>query len=196
MTGSTKSPRHVQPVGRVHSIRLTSPAQFSARMPMNLFRYAPSSLALCAFLLPLAACASGSGSGSGSGASKQVSAATEARMHGKMQFAILMYETNDAWHRMPVAERDILLKKYGLWVRDLKAKGILKEGNPIGRGGVIIATDRRGQPEAAPIDPNARNLTGYFVIEVASAREAEAIAATCPALLHGEVVHLRPIGHE
>lgn len=190
MTGSMKSPRRVQHVGRAHPIRLASPAQFSARMPMNLIRYAPSSLALCAFLLPLAACASGSG------APKEVSAATEARMHGRMQFAILMYETNDAWHRMPVAERDILLKKYGLWVRDLKAKGILKEGNPIGRGGVMIATDRRGQPEAAPIDPNARNLTGYFVIEVASAREAETIAATCPALLHGEVVHLRPIGHE
>lgn len=138
----------------------------------------------------LAACASTSSTTSG------VSAATEARMHGKMQFAILMYESNDAWHRMPVAQRDNLLTKYGLWVRDLKSKGILKEGNPLGRGGVLIDVDNRGQPDAEPLDLNATSLTGYFVIEVTSAREAEAIAASCPALLHGEVVHLRPIGHE
>ncbi|MEY2796338.1 MAG: YCII-related domain [Planctomycetota bacterium] len=125
-----------------------------------------------------------------------VSSATEARMHGKMQFAILMYQSNDAWHRMPVAQRDNLLKKYGLWVRDLKSKGILKEGNPLGRGGVVIGLDNSGQAEAAPLDVNATTLTGYFVIEVSSAREAEAIAASCPALLHGEVVHLRPIGEE
>lgn len=155
-------------------------------MPHSLPILVPSILAI----LALMSCSSTPSS------APKVSAATEARMHGKMQFAILMYETNDAWHRMPVAERDILLKKYGLWVRDLKEKGILKEGNPLGRGGVAIAVDRRGQPEAAPIDMNARNLTGYFIIEVANAREAEMIAATCPALTHGEIVHLRPIGHE
>jgi len=149
-------------------------------------------LSLTAFFF--AAC-SATNSGNSSNA-PNVSSATAARMHGKMQFAILMYETNDAWHRMPIAERDNLMKKYGLWVSNLKEKGILKEGNPIGRGGIVIATDRSGQPEAAPIDVNARNLTGYFVIEVTTAREAEAIAATCPALLHGEVVHLRPVGHE
>lgn len=138
----------------------------------------------------LAACASTSSTTPG------VSEATEARMHGKMQFAILMYESNDAWHRLPVAERDNLLTKYGLWVRDLKSKGILKEGNPLGRGGVLIDVDNRGQPDAEPLNLNATSLTGYFIIEVTSAREAEAIAASCPALLHGEVVHLRPIGEE
>ncbi|MFM7261028.1 MAG: hypothetical protein ACKO3W_10535, partial [bacterium] len=63
---------------------------------------APSLLAAFAFL----SCASTPSS------DPKVSAATEARMHGKMQFAILMYETNDAWHRLPVAERDALMKKY------------------------------------------------------------------------------------
>jgi hypothetical protein len=149
-------------------------------------------LSLTAFFFAACSAPTSTGTTTASG----VSSASAARLHGKMQFAILMYETNDAWHRMPVAQRDNLTKKYGLWVRNLKEKGILKEGNPIGRGGVVIATDDTGQPEAAPIDVNARNLTGYFVIEVTTAREAEAIAATCPALLHGEVVHLRPIGHE
>jgi len=138
----------------------------------------------------LASCASTSAEPQG------VSAATAARLHGKMQFAILMYQQNDAWHRLPAAQRDNLLTKYGLWMRDLKSKGILKEGNPMGRGGVVIGVDNRGQPEAAPLDVRATLLTGYFIIEVSSAREAEAIAASCPALLHGETVQLRPIGPE
>lgn len=116
---------------------------------------------------------------------------------GKMQFAILMYERGDAWYRLPPARKDILLKQYGLWVRDLRARGILKDGNPLGRGGVVIARDINGDgtPDAEPLDPTDTNLTGYFIIEVSSAIEAERIAATCPALTHGEVVHLRPVGH-
>ncbi|MEY3142704.1 MAG: YCII-related domain [Planctomycetota bacterium] len=125
------------------------------------------------------------------------SQAEPARQAGpaKLQFAILMYERGDAWYRLPPARKDILLKEYGLWVRDLKAKGILKEGNPLGRGGVVIAPDSSGVPDAEPLDPTDTNLTGYFIIEVSSAIEAERIAATCPALTHGEVVHLRPVGH-
>ncbi|MBI1303197.1 MAG: hypothetical protein GC172_05360 [Phycisphaera sp.] len=114
---------------------------------------------------------------------------------GKLQFAILMYERGDAWYRLPPVQKDALLESYGLWVRDLRAKGVLKEGNPIGRGGVMIAPDTDGEPDAEPLDPNDTQLTGYFIIEVASAAEAERIAATCPALTHGEVVHLRPVGH-
>ena len=114
---------------------------------------------------------------------------------GKLQFAILMYERGDAWYRLPPAQKDSLLERYGLWVRDLRAKGVLKEGNPIGRGGVMIAPDADGEPDAEPLDPNDTQLTGYFIIEVASAAEAERIAATCPALTHGEAVHLRPVGH-
>lgn len=114
---------------------------------------------------------------------------------GKMQFAILMYERGDAWYRLPPARKDILLKQYGLWVRGLKEQGVLREGNPLGRGGVVIAPDANGTPDAEPLDPNDTQLTGYFIIEVSSVAEAERIAASCPALTHGEVVHLRPVGH-
>ena len=114
---------------------------------------------------------------------------------GRRQFAILMYERDDAWHRLPPAQRDALLARYGVWVRELRAAGVLREGNPIGRGGVVVDVGSDGVPDAEPLDPNDTQLTGYFVIEVASAAEAERIAATCPALAHGEVVHVRPVGH-
>lgn len=113
----------------------------------------------------------------------------------KLQFAILMYERGDAWHRTPRAERDILYRKYGLWARDLKERGILKDGHPIGRGGVAITATLGRNPIAEPIEVTAESLTGFFIIETATVAEAEAIAASCPALLHGETVHLRPVGH-
>jgi hypothetical protein len=106
-----------------------------------------------------------------------------------------MYERNDAWNQLPPAQRDSLLKRYGLWVRDLRSKGILKDGNAIGRGGVLIALDAKAVPEAYPLDLTAQSLTGYFIIEVKNAQEAEFIAGTCPALSHGETVHVRPVGH-
>jgi hypothetical protein len=132
---------------------------------------------------------------SGCATTNAAPASPPAAARGKLQFAILMYERGDAWYRLPPARKDALLKQYGLWVRDLRAKGILKDGNPVGRGGVAIAPDARGVPDAEPLDPSDTQLTGYFIIEVASAVEAERIAATCPALTHGEVVHLRPVGH-
>lgn len=141
-------------------------------------------------LLPLLAAALLAGCAAG-----PTTARPAAPAPGRMQFAILMYERGDAWHRLPPAQRDALLTRYGVWVRELKAAGVLREGNPIGRGGVVIDVGPDGVPDAEPLDPNDTQLTGYFVIEVASAAEAERIAATCPALAHGEVVHVRPVGH-
>lgn len=145
-------------------------------------------IALAALLLSLSTLAGCATAGAKAAPQQQATA-------GKMQFAILMYERGDAWYRLPPARKDILLKEYGLWVRGLKEKGILREGNPLGRGGVVIAADARGVPDAEPIDPSDTTLTGYFIIEVSNALEAERIAASCPALTHGEVVHLRPVGH-
>lgn len=148
----------------------------------------PTTIAIAALLLPLSALAACATAGAKTAPTQQAAA-------GRTRFAILMYERGDAWYRLPPARKDILLKEYGLWVRDLKEKGILREGNPLGRGGVVIAADARGVPDAEPIDPSDTTLTGYFIIEVSSALEAERIAASCPALTHGEVVHLRPVGH-
>lgn len=121
--------------------------------------------------------------------------AAPAKPAGK-RFAILMYERGDAWHNLPRAERDILMRKYVLWTKSLEQQGIIKEGVAVGRGGVMITAGLSREPIAERLDPRGESLTGVFVIEVANAAEAERIAATCPALLHGESVHVRPVGHE
>ena len=63
------------------------------------------------------------------------------------QFAILMYETGDAWHRKPQAERDALLERYMAWIKELQASGAFKDGTPIGRGGTVLAKDAAGADE-------------------------------------------------
>lgn len=151
-------------------------------LPIRLLRLASI---LVAPATPLAAC-----SGAPAAARDRAQAGT-----GQMRFAILTYEQNDAWNRLPPAERDALLERYGLWVRGLRASGVLREGSPLGRGGVEIELGSDGVPDAEPLDVNDTSLTGYFIIEVGSAAEAERIAAACPALAHGEVVHVRPAGH-
>jgi hypothetical protein len=111
-------------------------------------------------------------------------------------FALLMYEHGDSWHHLSPEAQSELMTKYNAWVKDLQGRGIFKDGSPIGRGGVRIALDAHNVPDAEPLDVNATSLTGFFIIEVKDAAEAERIAATCPALLHGETVHVRPVGHE
>ena len=112
------------------------------------------------------------------------------------QFAILMYETGDAWHRKPQAERDALLERYMAWIKELQASGAFKDGTPIGRGGTVLAKDAAGAARATAIDVDAESLTGIFIIEARDLAHAEELARGCPAIGHGETVHVRPVGHE
>ena len=121
--------------------------------------------------------------------------AAPAQPKGPTRWALLMYERNDAWARMPAAQRDIEFRKYLVWIKDLESRGIFKHGTQLGRGGARIAPGARGEPYASPIDPDAESLTGIFIIETTNPAEAERIAATCPALGHGETIHVRPVNH-
>ena len=112
------------------------------------------------------------------------------------QFVILMYETGDAWHRKPRAERDALLERYMAWIKELQASGAFKDGTPIGRGGTVLAKDAAGAARATAIDVDAESLTGIFIIEARDLAHAEELARGCPAIGHGETVHVRPVGHE
>ena len=92
------------------------------------------------------------------------------------QFAILMYETGDAWHRKPQAERDALLERYMAWIKELQASGAFKGGTPIGRGGTILAKDAAGAVRATAVDVDAESLTGTFIVEARDLAHAEELA--------------------
>jgi hypothetical protein len=126
------------------------------------------------------------------------------------KFVILMHEDDGAWMRLPAAERDRLLPLYYAWVRELKAGGIFAGGEPIGGGGRVLRGAGAKSSDASPDGDRDGDgaairesdyvqakgvLTGFFLIEAKDLAAATEIARGCPALLHGETVVVRPVGH-
>ena len=110
------------------------------------------------------------------------------------EFVILMRENDGAWAKMPAEEQQRLLQGYMAWVRDLRERGIFRNGWPLSdKGRLLRAVD--GEVVDGPFTETKEVLTGFFVIEAEDLDAARAIARTCPALGHGETVELRPVGH-
>ena len=110
------------------------------------------------------------------------------------RFVILMREDDDAWSRLPETERDRLLELYGAWVGELREKGAFVSGAPLGAGGRILR-HHDGDFREAVYAETTQVETGWFVIEAANIDAAARLARGCPALLHGETVVVRPVGH-
>jgi hypothetical protein len=111
------------------------------------------------------------------------------------RFAVLMFEDDRAWSRLPELERQRLIVLYGNWVRDLKAKGAFEGGEPLGEGGVQLEADDDGRILESDYTAIRSVLTGYFLVQAADLEAAAKIARNCPALIHGETVIVRPVGH-
>ncbi|MCE9582325.1 MAG: YciI family protein [Planctomycetes bacterium] len=110
------------------------------------------------------------------------------------QFVILMTENDDAWSKLPEAEQTRLIKLYFKWVGGLHKKKAFVGGDPIGGGGTVL---RRayGKIVATPFSAKKDVLTGYFIVEAKNLSAAVKLARGCPALIHGEAVTVRPLGH-
>lgn len=121
-------------------------------------------------------------------------ASDDATIESLPTFAILMFEDDDAWARLPPSERDALLEKYGAFVQGLAAQGRFVWGTPLGRE-TIVLDGPPGSTSRSDVAPRTDVLTGIFVIRAKDLAEAESIARTCPALLHGERVLVRPAKH-
>ncbi len=110
------------------------------------------------------------------------------------QFLVLMRETDHAWSKLPSAKQEELLKLYFAWVDKLKAEKAFVGGNPLGPGGRLLKTVD-GLITDGPFTETKEVLTGYFVIEARDLAHATEMARGCPALVHGETVELRAVGH-
>ena len=111
------------------------------------------------------------------------------------RFAVLMFEDDHAWSRLSEPERQRLLVLYGNWVRDLKAKGAFEGGEPLGEGGVVLEADDDGRILESDYTDARSVLTGYFILQATDLAVATKVARGCPALIHGETVVVRPVGH-
>ena len=110
------------------------------------------------------------------------------------QFAVLMTEHDDAWARLPPAEQEALMARYGAWVAELNAAGRMRGGAPLGGPGRVLRPVG-GSVVEEPYAATKDVLTGWFLIEAKDLADATAVARGCPALTHGESVIVRPLGH-
>jgi hypothetical protein len=110
------------------------------------------------------------------------------------KFIILMREDDNAWSKLPKEEQKALLARYHEWVDQLKAQGILHSGEPLGNGARLLRMVA-GEIHEEPYTHSRQTLTGYFVIDAEDLTEATRIARGCPALIHGETVEVREVGH-
>jgi hypothetical protein len=110
------------------------------------------------------------------------------------KFAVLMRENDHAWSKMSPEEQQTLLKRYFAWAEELRNAGRLEGGEPLKDGGRILRLEK-GQVVDGPFTETKEVLTGFFFITALDLAEATEVARGCPALLHGETVELREIGH-
>jgi len=110
------------------------------------------------------------------------------------KFIILMREDNNAWSKLPKEEQKALLSRYHEWVEQLKAEGILHSGEPLGSSARLLRMVS-GVIHEEPYTHSQETLTGFFVIDAEDLAAATRIARGCPALIHGETVEVREIGH-
>lgn len=109
-------------------------------------------------------------------------------------FMILLHENDGAWRKLSESQRQALLEAYYAWVRELRNKNVMRDGNPLAEGGRVLRVVD-GEIVDGPYTETKEVITGYFLIEATDLAAATEIARGCPALGHGESVVVRQTGH-
>ena len=89
------------------------------------------------------------------------------------------------------AQRDVQMQKWVAWIRDLEAKGHLRD-----RGNALRATGRVVRSKKPVTDgPYSEKdlVVGYLMVEATDLDQATSLSAGCPILDTGGSVEVRPI---
>ncbi|AKV04490.1 PhnB protein [Labilithrix luteola] len=82
------------------------------------------------------------------------------------------------------------------WMRDLEAKGHLAEpGQPLDTAGKVVR-GRKGESALVTDGPYAETkdvILGYILVRAKDLAEAAALAESCPMVIGGELVEVRPV---
>lgn len=82
------------------------------------------------------------------------------------------------------------MEQFMAWADGLARQGKLRTGHPLGDKRVIVSGRNRVVTDG-PFAESKETLGGYFVLEVADAEEALAIAKDCPGLDYGIYLEIR-----
>jgi len=84
------------------------------------------------------------------------------------------------------------MQKWGVWMKELGAKGVFKGGQPLERTGKIV----KGKPKNVTDGPFAETkdvVGGFMTVEAKDIAHAVELSAGCPILETGGLVEVRPV---
>jgi len=84
------------------------------------------------------------------------------------------------------------LQKWGTWIQGLAQAGKFKAGEPLERGGKVVAGAKKLVTDG-PFVESKEIVGGYLIVSAASLDEAAAMSKGCPILEEGGSVEVRQI---
>ena len=113
-----------------------------------------------------------------------------------MQYMLMCCFDENAWEKLPVAEKDKIMKEYGEVVQSLAKSGRLRGGAKLyPTSAATTVRMKNGAPAFTdgPFAETKEQLGGYHLVECKDLDEAISIAVSIPTLPAGGVIEVRPV---
>ena len=89
-------------------------------------------------------------------------------------------------------ERQEAMRQYLEWMLDLRERGIVKSGQPLGNQGRVVRNER-GLITDGPFAETKEAVGGYFIVSANTLEDAVEIARSCPHVVMGGTIEVRPL---
>jgi hypothetical protein len=112
-----------------------------------------------------------------------------------MKYLFLLYADESGFPAPGSPELQAQLEAYGAFFQEVDGRGQFQAGDPVAPSSAattVTVRDGRTSSSDGPASPGGEQIIGFYVLEVADADEAVAVAARIPAAAHGRV-EARPI---
>ncbi|HXT11185.1 MAG TPA: YciI family protein [Candidatus Angelobacter sp.] len=116
-------------------------------------------------------------------------------MSTKNQY-LLMFNGNEGWKELPVAQLQKLADQAKAWVHGLMAQGKAKAAQALAREGATISGKTGRVISDGPFAESKEAIGGYLLIEAESIEEVIEIAKGSPSLQLGTNIEIRPLSNE
>jgi hypothetical protein len=98
------------------------------------------------------------------------------------------------WHKgLSSDELQQVMNKVMAWFEDLRQRGKMKVGQPLGAQGRLISAKKNGVIADGPFVESKEAVGGYLLLEAEDLNEPIKIARSIPTLKYGVTVEVRPI---
>lgn len=108
------------------------------------------------------------------------------------EYMLLLSGTTNEGANLSAEEQKTEMDKYLMWLQELQTKGVLKAGSPLASSGKKIVNNK-GIISDGPFSETKEAIGGYFILVANDLESACEVAKTCPHVLQGGAIEVRPI---